>query len=669
MLGTELPSGPGSVTSQAGLSLTRRGLATQTRGLLIARTARTLPLALSVVLATLGACSGGTGDTTDSAALPDGAVDHGEDSSALTPALDTADVANVAQGQPAVDHGGENGGEVSAGPADTEGSADDSGPVDDPAAPDSTAPDSTAPDPNAPKPILTAEGACQAPVIIPDDSLVITETAHSMQFPGTTKDNFPIVSHIMGVEVDLESGLAFAVGLPGLFIFGEREDGSFWHLGEWPPGAATGATSYAVDDLPAHGDVAEYNHAQPLGQGLVAVTARGNPAPEFMFGPGHPAIEGLFVLDATEPSEPFLVSELDISDASSLAWQPPYLYVGSYLGDLWVVDLTDAGSPGIVGHLEGALKNPWTMTIVDDLAYVADNNLGVAVLDLTVPTEPTFIGNSWTESGAQDLSVGDGYVYVAVGGAGVETFDIGDPLSPVSTGVVDTGPSATSLDVGDGILWVVNQESVTVFDLTDPAVPVQVAVQETPFWALGVAADGLGAYVADWCAVHRVAFDPGISSPEADLHPEELFFWDGAASKTFEVHNRGDGLLQILGAVPEDPRVSVMWDSLVVPPGERATGFVFVDQEQLGEGTEPLDGTVCIATNDPDSPLQDITVAATSPFTDVTYGAINEDAPPATSVTIGQPAPDFILTDLDGGPHTLSDHLGQPVVLIFFSTW
>ena len=44
-----------------------------------------------------------------------------------------------------------------------------------------------------------------------------------------------------------------------------------------------------------------------------------------------------------------------------------------------------------------------------------------------------------------------------------------------------------------------------------------------------------------------------------------------------------------------------------------------------------------------------------------------ETAAPAAS--IGEPAPDFTLEDLDGEPFTLSDYRGEIVVLNFWATW
>lgn len=42
---------------------------------------------------------------------------------------------------------------------------------------------------------------------------------------------------------------------------------------------------------------------------------------------------------------------------------------------------------------------------------------------------------------------------------------------------------------------------------------------------------------------------------------------------------------------------------------------------------------------------------------------------PVDTVLVGQPAPDFQLTGLDGQPHHLQDYLGKPILLNFWATW
>ena len=67
-----------------------------------------------------------------------------------------------------------------------------------------------------------------------------------------------------------------------------------------------------------------------------------------------------------------------------------------------------------------------------------------------------------------------------------------------------------------------------------------------------------------------------------------------------------------------------------------------------------MDASLCFSSNDPNAPIRDVEVASSSSM---------------TNVAIGQPASDFVLNDLDGNSHRLSDQLGKPVVLSYFATW
>jgi hypothetical protein len=138
------------------------------------------------------------------------------------------------------------------------------------------------------------------------------------------------------------------------------------------------------------------------------------------------------------------------------------------------------------------------------------------------------------------------------------------------------------------------------------------------------------------------------SAPAADLSTDLIAFLDGAEVRTVEVTNRGGERLSLSGiAVPDGVTASATAQHIA--PGQSATISLSWD------GADPLDdATVCVASNDPGRPTISMTL---------TSGADGEGR------VIGQNAPDFTLTDLDGVTRRLSEQRGSPVVLAYFATW
>ncbi len=108
--------------------------------------------------------------------------------------------------------------------------------------------------------------------------------------------------------------------------------------------------------------------------------------------------------------------------------------------------------------------------------------------------------------------------------------------------------------------------------------------------------------------------------------------------------HRGGATLELQGATIGDARVTVQVSASSLEPGESAT--LRLDFS----GGEDLDTSLCLASDDPDGSEREI---------DVILG----------DNTLGQPAPDFALQDIDGDTYTLSEQLGHPVVLAYFATW
>ena len=300
-----------------------------------------------------------------------------------------------------------------------------------------------------------------------------------------------------------------------------------------------------------------------------------------------------------------------------------------------------------VGRLEG-LGNPWTLEVVDDLAYVADNSQGLQVVDLSDPAEPSLVATVATTGGAQDIVVDGDHAYVAVGSKGVEVFSLADPTAPASVTTVTTGGPVVGVHAADGLLWATDQHRVAVYSLDDPAAPVQQGALETDEWAMHPCSVGDRAWSAEWGWFASYRLDSSTTAPDAQLSHETLTFATGDASTQLTLTNRGGADLELVGGSVSDTRFELVGDQSALAPGESTTvDVVFTD-----DGAE-VDAVLCLATNDPDEPLLEVPLVSGS----------------SSSIAIGQPAVDFLLEDTHGELHQLSDHYGQPILLAFFATW
>ena len=142
--------------------------------------------------------------------------------------------------------------------------------------------------------------------------------------------------------------------------------------------------------------------------------------------------------------------------------------------------------------------------------------------------------------------------------------------------------------------------------------------------------------------------DPTVLAPDAQTDLSALYFPEGTTEQILTLRNGGSTTLDIAGLSRDIEDIDVTVDRLEVAPGESAEIRV------RWEGQGDLSGSLCVATNDPDDPIQYLEILTS-----------NDDS----SVLIGEPAPDFVLPDTEGVYRTLSEQRGHPVVLVYFATW
>ena len=361
------------------------------------------------------------------------------------------------------------------------------------------------------------------------------------------------------------------------------------------------------------------------------------------------SLEGGFALvDVSDPIAPTAVYTTEIEQVSGLAAREGWLYVLRRDGRLTAVDVSDPTRPSARGSVTG-LGTPNTLVLDGDHAYIADSDLGLVVVDLSDPANPVLVGSTATGGGAQDIAVDGTTAWLALGSAGVEAWDIADPAQPVRVSSVSLGGPAVGIAAAGGRVAVADHEALVAIDGTDPGAPVSVGDEPTEQWSLHPVLTGGGeVWLAEWNITSRFTVDwTGARAPEIDLTPVTVYCPD--AANTVQIWNRGAAPLHLVGALPDDPRVTVTLDADTVAPGAYVAATV-----SFADDGAPIEAAVCIASDDPDESTVEITLATVSADTDV---------------ALCQPAPDFNLRDIDGGSHTLSDAIGHPVMLVYFATW
>ncbi|MBE0567371.1 MAG: PKD domain-containing protein [Krumholzibacteria bacterium] len=143
---------------------------------------------------------------------------------------------------------------------------------------------------------------------------------------------------------------------------------------------------------------------------------------------------GLTVVNAADLAAPVVIARVDTGGSTrDVAVAGEYAFLADGSGGLRTVNrnVEEPSDPWIIGGVKSFSVNDARGVMVDGtLAYVADADSGLYIIDVFDPATPIPLGEAATQSAASDVFVSDSFAYVADGGSGLKLFNVQTPAEP-----------------------------------------------------------------------------------------------------------------------------------------------------------------------------------------------------------------------------------------------
>lgn len=256
-------------------------------------------------------------------------------------------------------------------------------------------------------------------------------------------------------------------------------------------------------------------------------------------------IRGVQIWDITDAASPEAISYLEIEDVFypdayarvvlSVFWQYPYLYAAAADNGLYVIDATDPADPQLVTSypIEPALRAGGVFVIGTLMFVSSAEGTEAVLLDVSDPTYPQPIGGgrfSSVDSDGEDWETyhantsGDLALFARKeGGGGLIAMDITDPSQPTYAGDINPGDgNGGYVFYDEGFAFVGLSSYAAIYDMRDLSDITEVGRGDlpgdldtiTPYGNVAILSvddeseDGIASAVMPW------ALDPDTTGPQ-----------------------------------------------------------------------------------------------------------------------------------------------------------
>lgn len=188
----------------------------------------------------------------------------------------------------------------------------------------------------------------------------------------------------------------------------------------------------------------------------------------------------LNIVDSSLATQQFAIVEIAQIDTGGLAYDIEVIgntaYIADNQGGLVLIDVSDPHSPQKISSLNDAVGSAQDLYIVDSLVYVADYNDGLEIIDISNPSNPIEVANFNDGGQALGVAVNGDYAFVADGQDGLEILDISNPSNPIEVAQYNIPGTSNNVMVIDDLALVTEStvvsgipqsSSLTILNISD----------------------------------------------------------------------------------------------------------------------------------------------------------------------------------------------------------
>ena len=366
--------------------------------------------------------------------------------------------------------------------------------------------------------------------------------------------------------------------------------------------------------------------------------------------------DGSAIVNFSDPSNPEHIGSLSVSgtNINNPSFEGSDIYgdmlaVAAHEDGVLFYDISDPINPEL--NYSRSCENAWTVAFVDsNHIAIGNGEFGVILEEISCIIDSCDGSSFLTQGSVKDLEVQDSLLFIAEGSHGISVYEISNINEPVLLDQFDTQGLANKIAVFDSNKIAVSDWlDVKILEWTGETLEL-VGYKRTGKRTMSIGARDSVIYSAEWQHLQIFSFGE-IEEADLDISSWDISFpsLETGESDTFDLLVENNGQFPLGFSPPflnHNDFQTINFPEYIEPGDTALAQIVYTKSNQNASGM------MRITSNDPDESEIEVLIIG-----NYEGGIVGLDAPDFTLPIVANSSGDF----------TLSDHLGQIVVVAFFA--